>query len=109
MAVRSYASFADESSSPLVRAASTVALQDVVQLAYLACLLRAVYRGAGPDRPAALAWLLFDLLVFVAGVVAWRGVAAPSRAARNAYRVTEDIDAHFSLTLQPPAPPGAAA
>jgi membrane-associated phospholipid phosphatase len=87
MALRSYASLADESSSPLVRAASTLALQDVVQLAYLACLLAAVYRGAGPERPGALAWLLFDALVFVAGVVAWRGVSKPSRAARNAYRV----------------------
>lgn len=82
MSVSSEASLAGNT-SPLFRAARSVALQDVVQFAYLTALLLAVYAGTGPTRSGALWWLTFDLVVFGAGVVAYRGGARRRRALRS--------------------------
>ena len=51
-------------SVPMLDALRAMPLIERIQIAYLLCLLLAVFHGAGPTRGAALAWLSFDLALF---------------------------------------------
>jgi hypothetical protein len=58
--------------SPLAVVLREWALQDLVILAYLVVMLLAVFHGGGPRRPAALGFLLVDIVVFATLVTAAR-------------------------------------
>ncbi len=73
-------------SVPMLDALRAMPLIERIQIAYLLCLLLAVFHGAGPTRGAALAWLSFDLALFCGAVAVFRG-DAPTRASTRAYRV----------------------
>jgi len=74
-------------SAPAIDALRSLSLIERIQMAYLLGLLFAVYRGAGPTRGEALAWLCFDLAVFCGAVAVFRG-DAPTRFSTLAYRAT---------------------
>jgi membrane-associated phospholipid phosphatase len=65
----------------------TLAVQDVIVLAYLVALLLASLAGTGPRRAAAIVGVLGDIVALSLGLVLGRGGRAPPRLAAVAYRV----------------------
>jgi hypothetical protein len=73
--------------SPLARVLADWALQDFVVLIYLVVMLLAVFHGAGPRRPAAVAFVAVDIIVFTTLVVAARRGWLGAKAGAVLYRV----------------------
>lgn len=70
----------------LLGALRSVALLERIQIGYLLCLMLAVLRGAGPTRPAALAWIAFDLALVCGAIALLRNAPSTARTPSLAYR-----------------------